>query len=55
MELSDREEVVAVPLCIQDWAVLVTALASSAASLEDKERINSTIFECAKTTERMLS
>lgn len=55
MELSDRDEVVSVPLCIKDWAVLVTALAQSAAPLEEKERINSMIFDCARNTERMLA
>lgn len=53
VELSDdRKEPVNVTLCIEDWAVLITALASSSASLDVKERINSTIFQCAKETER---
>lgn len=55
MALSDNREVVTVPLCIEDWAVLVTALAMSQASVADKERINSTIFDCARSTERVLS
>lgn len=52
--LSDRQEPVNVTLCVEDWAVVVTALANSAAPLADKARINDTIFECARLTVRQL-
>ncbi len=56
MELStDKNECINVTLTLSDWATVVTALALSNASLADKERINSTIFDSARSTERALS
>lgn len=55
MGLSDRNECIQVTLRLEDWATIVTALACSHAPLADKERINSTIFDSARQTERTLS
>jgi hypothetical protein len=56
MASSDRNQCIQVTLRLEDWATVVTALAlSTHAPLVDKERINSTIFESAKQTERILS
>jgi len=55
VELSDRREPVNVSLCIEDWAVVLLALSASGASLDVKARINDTIYECARTTERVFS
>lgn len=55
MGLSDRNECVRVELIIDDWATVITALATSDAPLADKERINSVIFACARGTARSLS
>lgn len=49
------KECIDVTLTLADWATVVTALSLSHASLADKERINSTIFACARSTERALS
>lgn len=56
MELSaERCERIQVTLTVNDWATVITALAHSPAPLADKERINSTIFDSAKRTARVLS
>lgn len=55
MELSDQQEAVKVTLCIEDWAVIVFALSASDTPLEIKERLNRTIFDSARDTERVLS
>jgi hypothetical protein len=52
---TDHKECVQVSLPLEDWAMLVTALATSPAPLEVKDRINSVIFDCARSTERVLS
>lgn len=51
----DNQECVQVSLRLEDWATLIAALSFSHAPLADKERINSTIFNCAHETERTLS
>jgi len=55
VELSDRREPVNVSLCIDDWAVILLALTASGAPLDVRARINDTIYECARTTERIFS
>lgn len=55
MVLSDGREPVNVSLCIDDWAVILLALAKTDADTDVKTRINETIFECARTTARSLS
>lgn len=55
MSQSDRNECIQVTLRLEDWAAVITALATSTAPLEMKERINSTIFGCARSTARQLS
>jgi hypothetical protein len=51
----DKKEPVNVTLCIEDWAVVINALSLAAVPIETKSRINTTIFECARDTERTLS
>lgn len=55
MELSDRLEPVNVTLCVEDWAMVITALGASDAPLVAKDRIGTAIFECARQTIRVLS
>lgn len=55
MELSDRDERVTVTLTVDDWGMIVAALAGSSVSLETKHRINVVIFDAAQQTMRLLS
>jgi hypothetical protein len=52
---QDLYEKVTVSLSVEDWAEIVAALGTSTCSIETKVRVNSAIFDCAKTTERTLS
>lgn len=54
-QLMDLRERVTVSLTIDDWAEVVAAMGTSRCSIETKERVNSTIFDCAKATKRTLS
>jgi len=53
--LSDQREPVNVTLCVEDWAVVLLALSKSSVPLDVRARINDTIYECARTTERIFS
>jgi hypothetical protein len=54
-QLLDLREKVTVSLPIDDWAEIVAALGTSGCSFETKERVNSAIFDSAKSTKRTLS
>ena len=55
MLLSDGREPVSVSLCVEDWAVILLALSGKPTDLDTTVRINETIYECARNTERTLS
>ena len=55
MTNTDRNECIQVTLRLEDWATVVTALSCSQAPVEDKYRINGTIFDSARATTRLLS
>jgi hypothetical protein len=54
-QMLDLRETVTVSLPLNDWAEVVAAVGTSGCSIEVKERVNSAIFECAKSTKRTLS
>jgi hypothetical protein len=54
-QMLDLKERVTVSLSVDDWAEVVAAVGMSGCSIETKERVNSTIFDCAKKTKRTLS
>jgi len=54
-KVLDLRETVTVSLPLDDWAEVVAAVGMSGCSIETKERVNSAIFDCAKSTKRTLS
>lgn len=54
-KVLDLQETVTVTLAIDDWAEVVAAVGMSPCSFETKERVNSAIFDHAKSTKRTLS
>jgi len=54
MNPLDRLEPVTVTMCVDDWAVVVTAVAKSDTPPLVKSRINGTIFNAAQRQERTL-